>query len=87
MELDVKSSLEVWGSSGKDHVVRVFGRSLYLFVDGLVVVLLGRRRMENLRERVRGDVVLLKLVVRSLDSWVLGLGAMRWLVRGVYALL
>lgn len=63
-----KSSLEVLDSSGKDHVERVFGMSLYLFVDGLVVVSSGsEKRMGDLIMRVRGGAVLLKMVVRSRD--------------------
>jgi hypothetical protein len=67
LELGGKSSLGVLGSSGKDREVRVFGRSLYLFVDVPEVGLLGRRKMGNSIKRVKGGVVLLKLVVRSLD--------------------
>ena len=63
-----KSSLGVSGSSGKDHVEHVFGMKLYLFVDGLVVVLLGLKRMRGgLIMIVRGGAVLLKMVVRSRD--------------------
>jgi hypothetical protein len=67
LELDVKSSLEVWGSGGKDHVERGSGRNSYLFVDDQVVAQLRRRKMGNSIMRVRGGVVLLKLVVMSLD--------------------
>lgn len=66
----MKSSLGVSGSSAKDREVRefVFGRNSYLFVDGPEVGGSGRRKMGNLIGIVRGGVVQLKLVVRSLDS-------------------
>ena len=68
LELGGKSSLGVSGSSGKDHVERVFGMNLCLIADVLVVVSSGsEKRMGDLIMRVRGGAVLLKMVVRSRD--------------------